>query len=75
VNSTTPPQGGANNCTATSDCYAWIGVSNVPEAFFTYINRIVDEQNGATTEVAPEDNGRVTLYGTNVVWYRTEVHK
>jgi len=74
VDSSTPPGNAPNACTVTGDCYAWIGVDATEEAF-AYINRIVDELNGATTEVSPEDNGRVILYNTNQIWYRTEVHQ
>lgn len=76
VDSSNPPQNGANSCTATSDCYAWIGIgiatAELAAGAFSYINRIVDEPEGSI-EINPEDTGRVTLYNTSLIWYRTEV--
>lgn len=75
VTSLTPPGDPLNACTATSSCYAWLGIIAIPAATFTYINTIVDEGNGASVEASPEDNGRVVFYNNADIWYRTEVHK
>lgn len=37
-------------CTSTSDCFSWIGLSNVPEKIWTNVNSFVDEAWGSTPE-------------------------
>ncbi len=46
-------------CTSSTDCHAWLTLTDVPLNVWLSINSIVDESLGSNTEASPEDEGKV----------------
>lgn len=64
-----------NVCTQDSDCYVWIGLSDVPAKVWERINAQIDEQGGKSKELQGTDISSGRIQAVNSADPRTLIYR